>query len=87
MWSHAPVQGGDTVCVTRGVVSRVTILAYEEQKYQLVMPELLAIQVHSAPSSRRVESLLRPHLPHPVTPSPPPATPIHFPTSIPLSHE
>ena len=43
--------GGDTICVTRGVVSRVTTLQYEGQKYHLCSPPLLAIQIDAAINS------------------------------------
>ena len=36
---------GDNICVTRGIVSRVTTLPYEDQKYGMLSKELLAIQV------------------------------------------
>lgn len=40
--------GGDTISVTRGVVSRVTTLAYDASKYYpRSRPELLAVQIVS----------------------------------------
>ena len=43
--------GGDNVCVTRGVVSRVTTLAYEDPRYYFPTPEILAIQIDAAINS------------------------------------
>ena len=39
------LQGGDNVCVTRGVVSRITTLKYEPKSVYIGGPELLTIQV------------------------------------------
>lgn len=43
--------GGDNVCVTRGVVSRVTTLPYEDTKFFLPNQELIAIQLDAAINS------------------------------------
>eukprot|EP00035_Acanthoeca_spectabilis_P025033 m.456539 g.456539 ORF g.456539 m.456539 type:complete len:576 (+) comp21073_c0_seq1:190-1917(+) len=43
--------GGDNVCVTRGVVSRVTTLPYEDPKFFLPSQELIAIQLDAAINS------------------------------------
>eukprot|EP00055_Hartaetosiga_balthica_P015447 m.91249 g.91249 ORF g.91249 m.91249 type:complete len:627 (+) comp8866_c0_seq2:36-1916(+) len=44
--------GGDTICVTRGVVSRVTTLVYCDSKVgQLFAPQLLAVQIDAAINS------------------------------------
>eukprot|EP00051_Salpingoeca_urceolata_P008402 m.105678 g.105678 ORF g.105678 m.105678 type:complete len:555 (-) comp15733_c1_seq2:217-1881(-) len=43
--------GGDNICVTRGIVSRVSTLSYEEQKYYVLHPELLVIQIDAAINS------------------------------------
>lgn len=37
--------GGDNICATRGVVSRVTTLAYEDSKFFLSNPELIAVRI------------------------------------------
>ena len=45
-------QGGDTISVTRGVVSRVTTLNYDDIKYQPQhSPQLLAVQIDAAINS------------------------------------
>lgn len=43
--------GGDNICVTRGVVSRVTTLNYQEPKYYDPGPEIMAIQIDAAINS------------------------------------
>ena len=43
--------GGDNICVTRGVVSRVTTLTYEDAKFFLPTRELIAIQLDAAINS------------------------------------
>lgn len=43
--------GGDNICVTRGVVSRVTTLPYEDVKFFLPSRELIAIQLDAAINS------------------------------------
>jgi len=43
--------GGDNICVTRGVVSRVTTLTYEDAKFFLPTRELMAIQLDAAINS------------------------------------
>mmetsp|Transcript_9357 Transcript_9357/g.24081 ORF Transcript_9357/g.24081 Transcript_9357/m.24081 type:complete len:550 (+) Transcript_9357:106-1755(+) len=43
--------GGDNICVTRGVVSRVTTLPYEDPKFFLPSQELIAIQLDAAINS------------------------------------
>lgn len=43
--------GGDNVCVTRGVVSRVTTLPYEDSKFFLSNQELVAVQLDAAINS------------------------------------
>ena len=43
--------GGDNICVTRGVVSRVTTLSYQEPKYYDPGPEIMAIQIDAAINS------------------------------------
>jgi hypothetical protein len=40
--------GGDNICVTRGVVSRVTTLTYEDAKFFLPTRELIAIQLDAS---------------------------------------
>ena len=43
--------GGDNICVTKGVVSRVTTLTYEDAKFFLPTRELIAIQLDAAINS------------------------------------
>jgi S1-C subfamily serine protease len=43
--------GGDNVCVTRGVVSRVTTINYETKVYDQPVAELLTIQIDAAINS------------------------------------
>ena len=51
--------GGDNVCVTRGVVSRVTTLPYEDTKFFLPNQELIAIQLDAAINSGNSVSIAR----------------------------
>lgn len=44
--------GGETISVTRGIVSRITTLIYDENKaFQRRLPELLAVQIDAAINS------------------------------------
>ena len=45
--AYPTILQGDNICVTRGIVSRVTTLPYEDQKYGMLSKELLAIQVQA----------------------------------------
>ncbi len=40
--------GGDNISVTRGVVSRITTLSYEDNQYDEAAQELLAVQIDAA---------------------------------------
>eukprot|EP00047_Mylnosiga_fluctuans_P007260 m.252119 g.252119 ORF g.252119 m.252119 type:complete len:579 (-) comp17615_c0_seq1:145-1881(-) len=43
--------GGDSACVTRGVVSRITTMSYSQPKFGLADPPLMAIQIDAAINS------------------------------------